>query len=169
MFRNILKYVFIGTVLLAGCKGADAPSANEILLDGTADVGVLHRRKREIIEAKTASFPYVAHTVLEGIENAASYEVHMFRNDYTLDDKTLIEVEAILPDAQSHFYEAWLHDEGGPYVSLGALTYQGPELYELRMESDTDIATMSGVLISRDTVADGMPDTIIARGAFGDE
>lgn len=172
MTRSIILFIFF-TFTLSACSpqelfsdsnnsGADQSGIESI------DQAKALEDKLRLIQAKQESFPESTEFGLvqpdfEGVAFA-------FRNSYDLDNKSLVEVEAIMPDAENKFYEAWLiSDNPEDKINLGALTYNGPEDYSLSHKSDEDLTRFSTIIITVETSADDIPEERVLIANFSSE
>jgi len=123
------------------------------------------KKKINTIETNKKTFSQTAELglVRPDLEAAA----FAFRNNFAADQKTIIVIEALLPDATNKFYEAWLTDDADETpMSLGALTYHGPQDYQLIFETNTDTTNLSKIMITTETIADDQPEDRVFIGTF---
>jgi hypothetical protein len=168
--RSGLLVGFFTSLLFAGCSPADIFQK----LSGTAvdqaagekiEQSEILLKKLERIEAKKQSFSEFVQ--LGSVDPDLEIAAIAFRNDYTLDQKTLIEVEAILPSASNKYYEVWVTGADKPPLSLGALEYLNLEDYFLSFETHEDLSEYTEIFITDELNADDTPEERVLIGTFG--
>jgi hypothetical protein len=151
--------------ILVGCSSPTSRSNQPPLVDEQAAAVVrdqIVQEKRELIEAKKSSFPISLE--LDMVEASLDYFAYAFRNQYSVDNKSVLEVEAILPDPQNRFYEVWLVKESGEKINAGVLEYLRPDDYRLSFESSEDLSGYTIIQLTREVFADDQPEEVIAIG-----
>ena len=171
--KNITILIAL-SILLSGCSPTSffskiARTNEEQGASEAVDLLKIKEVKLAKIEAKKQSFPQsVELTKKEGdeIEKLA----YAYRNRYQVDNKSVIDIEAYLPNLDKGYYEAWLvGDDPKKPLSIGAIEYKGNSDYQLTFESTEDLTNLAQIFITIEEVADDQPETAIMAGVFGSE
>ena len=169
MMKNIILLAAAGLVMV-GCNPSEffsQMSASDVERSASEAMkqSDIVQQKIDLIDAKKSAFPEFVELGLVDPELEAAGVA--FRNDFDMDQKFLIEVEAILPDEDNTFYEAWLvSDDLSAPLSLGALTYNSLEDYSIQYESMDDLSSYHTVIITKETKADDEMEERLLIGQF---
>lgn len=166
--KEYIVVIVLG-VLVAGCSPADLFSqlavsdVEQSAAESVAQSEALNKKVEAIDEYKKSFFQTAELGLVRPDMEAAAYA---FRNNFEADNKTIIQVEALLPDPPK-FYEVWLLGDTPEQVkSLGPLTYRGPEDFWLKFESAEDTRQFSQIIITNEQIADDIPEDRILIGTF---
>lgn len=123
------------------------------------------QEKLTLIDAKMKEFPSAVELGL--VQSDLEAAAFAFRNDFTVDNKTIIHVEALMPDVPNGYYEVWLAGDGPEdQISIGVLEYLGPDNYSMVFESADNLSTYKTILITTETEADDTPEQRVMIGKF---
>jgi hypothetical protein len=162
--------IILSAIILSGCNPQElfsqlAVSDVEQSAQEKINQSDAIKKKIETIETNKQTFAQTAELGLVQPDMEAG--AFAFRNNFSLDQKTNIAIEAILPNADNKFYEAWLVGEDSDnYLSIGALSYIGPEDYQLIYSSADDTSNFPKVMITTETIADDTPEERLLIGTF---
>lgn len=167
--KNLL-IVFGISLFLAGCSFEDvfsmlATSDVEQAAGEVMEKQKAQQHKLDVIEAKKSAFP--EHLVLAQVEEESSFQAVVFRNRYEIDDKSIIDIEAMMPDPGEKKYLVWVKsDEEKTYNNIGSLEYKSENDYIFVYEVDDDLTEKRSVVISLDAADVDQPEKPILSGVF---
>lgn len=168
--KYYLSLVLFG-ILVAGCSPADLFSqlavsdVEQSAAESVAQSEALNKKIETIDQYKKSFFQTAELGLVRADMEAAAFA---FRNNFEADNKTVIQVEALLADPPK-FYEVWLLGNTPEQVrSLGPLTYRGPQDFWLTYEDDEDTSQFSQIIITSEQIADDIPEERVLIGTFSD-
>jgi hypothetical protein len=154
-------------VLLSGCTFEDlfAKIATTPEEQGAHEAIVRSEKlaaKQQVIDQKISE--HDTSIRLNNVNETETFDVYVFKS---IEDKTtIIEVEALLPNPGKQLYEIWLRDAQNQAISLGPLLFNQDEDFSLTYATDDDLSSYSTVILSRESVADEVLETVIMTGVF---
>ncbi len=163
-----LMMIVIGlSVIFSGCNFADlfakfASSDIEMGAREEYNQAKIIEAKQKTIEQKKATFTDTVE--LKNVNDTTSFVAYAFRK--SSGNTTQIDIEAMLPSPDRQVYEVWLRGNGQEIIDLGPLKYNQTDDYSLTFTTDKDINNKTSLIISRESVLDDKPETIIMTGAF---
>jgi len=151
----LLIILMVTTVGLAGCRGGNEPETGEVNGEAAVDTQV----DQFLSERGITLGEGVERASLSGEEGSgvATREVSEGTTSYT--------VIADLPTPASGAYMAWLKNEAGEVVSLGALRYEKGG-FMLERSSSEDRSQYNLVVVSQEKGAATEPTTLMLEGSF---
>ena len=172
-----MKYILpliLAVILLSACSPGElfsqlAKSDIEQGAQEAIEQQQKQNQKLELIEAKKKSFPQMTLLTVQNEDDA--YQAIAFRNNYSVDEKSILDIEAILPDPETntHYY-VWIKNlQEKTCALIGNLSQRDVDDYIFTYETDEDITNQSQVIISMDEEGATQPENIILSGAFSSQ
>lgn len=167
---NKLLIITISTLLLTACSPAElfsqfATSDVEQAASEAVKRQNAQQQKLELIEAKKSAFP--VSVLLTPSEEESVYQAIAFRNVHQIDERSILDIEAILADSEELEYIVWLKTpQSKTYQKLGVLSLRDVDDYFFTYETTEDITSLTQIFISLDDDTVTIPKNIILSGEF---